>query len=231
MQKDAIVKFDKPEDILNFIKDPSKITAAVFGALASEKSEWILSTGRILQAGLKLRMFKQIGEEINSYIEKGTIKENFLEKDINQFSFYELLKFIDEETPDEERVRAMKSIFFSSVTPKSDSAHEQLAYEFMQICKELSSSEILILKASVSLFKKGVFNLNAGDSRDGWFSNLAKEIGHNIPALVAKYEDHLMSLKLIEQKVYNDGSGFRKTPYGRLTESGFQLCKFITEFQ
>lgn len=231
MNENALIKFDKPEDALEFIKDPSKITAAVFGALASDKSEWVLSTGRILQAGLKLRAFKQLGEEINSYTQKGAIKENFLEKDVNQSSFYELLKFIDEETPDEERARAMKSIFFSSITPNSGSAKEQLAYEFLQICKELSSGEILILKASFSLFKKGVFNANMGDNRDAWLSILAKEIGHNIPALIAKYEDHLMSLKLIEQRVYNDGSGFRKTPYGRLTESGYQLCQFIIEFQ
>ena len=48
--------------------------------------------------------------------ETGEIKKDYFATNKKQTSLCELLKFIDEDVPDEERFQAMKSLFFISIS-------------------------------------------------------------------------------------------------------------------
>ncbi len=235
MKNTEVIKIDDKENVLAFINDPVKLGEILTGILASEKKEWLLSAGKVFQASLKFKLLTQLGRELKEYREKGKIKEDYFATNNNQASFNDLLSFIDEEVPDEERMKAMKSIFLSSISTDVTEEDEKLAYEFMQICKKLSSGDILVLKANFELVtgkaRHGItVDPNFSGSADGWLDVIAKQIGHNLPNLVEAYEENLMNLKLVSKRVYGDLSGYRATPHFRLTTFGYKLCEFITRY-
>lgn len=232
-----MIKLNDIRGVMEFLKQPTiKIAEALTGILASDAKDWKLSAGKIIQAAIKGNLLTQLGREMERYREEGKIKEDYLESDIKRASFKELLKFIDEEVPDEIRFRAMKSIFFSSV----GGDEESLAYELMQICKQLSSGEILILKAAYDIVNSrlapnmpGVQHIT-GD-RHQWFSLIAQQIGHGLPSLVERHEAHLMELKLITKISIaygtTDTSMIEPSQHFRLTPLGVRLCEFMTKYE
>lgn len=236
-KENNLLKIDDAESLMKFLQEPTlKIAEAVTGILASDVKDWKLSAGKLVQATIKGKLFTQIGKEIEKYREEGKIKEDYFETDMNRASFKELLKFIDEETPDEIRFKAMKSIFLSSVSKDINEGDEELAYELMQICGKLSSGEILVLKASWDIVNNRISpNISSGVSHGlgdtrMWLSFIAQQIGHGIPSLVEVYEDTLIELKLITSRK-SDGSIFGPTQYFRLTPLGYKLCEFITKYE
>lgn len=235
MDKDKeLIKLDSPQDVLAFITNPMKLGEALTGILVSEKKEWILSAGKLVQASLRFKLLTQLGQELNGYREKGKIKEDYFATNNNQASFNELLSFIDEDVPDEERMRAMKSIFLTSISIGITEEDERFAYELMQICRGLSSGDLLILKANFDLVtgnaRPGIAVELSSTNADGWLGIIAKQVGHNLPPLVEAHEGNLMDAKLISIRMFSDLSGFRPTPHFRLTTLGYKLCEFITKY-
>jgi hypothetical protein len=230
-----VIKLDNPQDALAFISDPLRVAEALTGILVSDKKEWILSASKLVQASLKFKLLTQLGRELNGYREKGKIKEDYFATNSNQSSFNELLRFIDEEVPDEERMRAMKSIFLASISPKATEEDERLAYELMQLCRKLSSGDLLVLKATYEISKgKARGGIEVDTQKNigaaGWLQVVAHQIGHNLPSLVEAHEQRLMELRLISQRMFSDLSGFAATQHFRLTSSGYKLCEFISQY-
>ena len=234
-----LIKLDDVKSIMQFLQQPTlKVAEALTGILTSDLKDWKLSAGRILQSVITGNLLTQLGREIEKYQKEGKIKEDYLENDINCASLKELLKFIDEEAPDEVRFKAMKSIFFSSI----DGGDDSLAYELMQICKKLSSMEILILSANYSVVKgtskpttKGI-EWGATRQVNYWAQIIAEQIGHNLPEIVLQYEDHLIALRLISDRHYTIDKtrvteNFKGTSYFRLTQLGHKLCEFIIKYE
>lgn len=225
-----LINLGSEKSIMNFLQQPTvKITEALTGILASGKKDLVLSAGHIVQSLLKGKLFAQLGKELQEYKNKGEIKEDYFESDKNRMSFYELLKFIDEDVPDEERFEAMKSIFLKSISKDAKKEDEELAYEIMQICRELSSGDLIVLKAIYGIVQE---NKHTNDAFiTSWFFTIAQHIGHNIPSLVEVHEEKLMKLKLISDRIHSDKSGIEVTKYFRLTELGYKLCEFISEYK
>ncbi len=239
---DKLIKLNNKKEIIKFLQQPTiKIAEVLTGILASPMSDWKFSAGKLLQSAIKVSLFTQLGREFEYYSNKGKIKEDYLTTDKNRISLHELLKFIDEDVPDEIRFNAMKSIFLTSVSKKATKKDEELAYEFMQICKKLSSSEILILKAAFDICngnirKKVLKSCLDITQAESWFKEIAKQIGHGISGLVEQREDHLVNLKLITKRNQPPNSSisqdtFRKSEYFRLTQLGYKLCEFITKYK
>lgn len=235
--KKEITKFDDIKSVMQFLKQPTiKIAEALTGILTSDLKDLKLSAGKIMQAAIKGNLLTQFGREIEKYQKEGEIKEDYLESDINRASFKELLQFIDEEAPDAIRFRAMKSIFLVSV----GNGDGVLTHEFLQICKQLSSMEIMILSANYNVVKGTAKPTTPGITLSAtqikyWAQIIAEQIGHNLSEIVLQYEDHLISLKLISDRHYpidrtRVTENFDATPYFRLTPLGYKLCEFITRY-
>jgi len=230
-----LIKFDDPKSIAEFLQQPAiKIAEFITGILVSDTKYLKLSAGHLVQASIKWKLFTQLGKEIRSYIEKGEIKEDFFDKPQNQHSLSELLKFIDEATPNEDRFNAMKALFIKSVTNCSSEKDQILSYQFMQFCKDLESGDLLILKAAYDItngnlsqaFGQTTFGVKDKDAHV-WLVNISKQIGHDIKSLVEVHEDKLMDLKLLSPRTHSDRSGIETTDYYRLTELGYKLCGYI----
>jgi hypothetical protein len=187
-----------------------------------------------VQASIKWKLFSQLGKEIKNYIEAGKIKDDFLNEDSKKQSLSDMLKFIDESSPSEDRFTAMKSLFFKSVSIDSTDEEQILAHQFMQICKQLESSDLLILKAAFDIKHDNLRNqlkstkIDPNDrSAHGWLANISKQIGHGISSLVEVQEGKLISLKLIYPRTHSDNSGVLSIKDYRLTDLGCRLCEFI----
>lgn len=230
---------ENPASLMQFLQQPTlQIAEFLTGMLVSDKKDWKLSAGHLIQATIKGGLLTQLGNEIKKYQSEGKIKENFFETDINRASFKELLGFIDSETPDEIRFKAIKSIFFVSVAKKND---EMLAYEFLQTAQKLSSTEILILKANFEI-AKGVISKDATEEglKDGthnrlaWMRTIARQMGYgDLDSVVIKYEGNLESLGLISYRHAVDRfqNEFVPTSRFRLTEIGYRFCEFMTLYE
>ncbi len=231
-----LINLDNKKSVMNFLQQPTvKIAEVLTGILASDIKDYKLSAGQIVQASIKGRCLTQLGKELEEYRNKGKIKEDYFESDKNRMSLYELLKFIDEDVPDEERFRAMKSIFLASISRDTKKEDEKMAYEIMQICKKLSSGEVVVLKAIYDIVQENkhntYYNNKVGHGVNAWLYVIAQQIGHSIPSLIELHEKKLIELKLISNRTFSDKSGFEETKYFRLTELGYKLCKFITKYK
>lgn len=237
-----IIDIKSKKGLIDFLKQPTiKIAEFLTGFLVSDVNDYKLSGGHLVQAILKGNLFTQLGREIKKYIEEGKIKEDYFATNLNQQTLSELLKFIDTEVPDEERFKAIKSIFFYSVSKDVTKNDEMLAYEFLQTAKKLSITEILILKANFEI-AQGQFSFdvsddvlrNAKSKRVAWKMIITNQMGYGeLHAIVTKYETNLESLGLISPRCPDArfSDDFEHTKKYRLTEMGYKFCEFMTKYE
>lgn len=230
-----LIDINDTKSILELLSSPLKLAEALTGLLISDSDTRKLSAGKLIQAAIKHKFFTQLGKEIQEYIKKGQIKEDYLATHKTQVALHELLKFIDEEIPDEERFCAMKSIFLFSVSKDTAEKDKELAYELLKICKKLGSGELLILKAAYDIANgKANFEYHIKfDEVHGaaeWLDLVSKQIGHNISSLVEVYEENLANLKLIGARSGLDKSAIKERKNFRLTPLGYKLCEFISKY-
>lgn len=233
----GLVKIGDIKSLTAFLQQPAiKIAEALTGILGSDKSELVLSAGRLVQSSIKFQLLTQLGKELEGYIKKGKIKEDYFSTDRDKASLHALLKFIDEESPDEERFRAIKSLFLTSISKDTSEADQALVYELMQICKKLAAGEILVIKAAFDIKSSRLAqNMPTVDhstaNANDWLNIIARQLGHDIASLVEFHEKNLIDLKLITDRTNSDRSGVGRTQHFRLTPLGYKLCKFITRYE
>lgn len=236
VENKGLIDLENSKNILEFLQAPTiKISEFLTGLIISDKTDYKLSAGHLVQAAIKCNLYEQLGREIKYYREKGKIKDDFFSTDKQRATLRELLEFIDREAPDEDRFKAMKSIFFMAISKDAPEAREILAYELMQVGKKLTSNDIMVLKTAHEIYLGG----NAAPAGEitrpreaaVWFGIVAKKIGYGIPALVELSEQNLVDLKLIGDRRHSDKSGLYNTESFRLTDLGVKLCEFITAYQ
>lgn len=192
-------------------------------------------------AGIAGHFLAKFASEYKEKRENGIFKnEPFTEKP--PLISANLLKMISEGKVDEERFRAMKSIFFRSLEKDATEEQEQLAYQLFETAKQLSGAEVLILSANYAVVSNtgkpiasGVFLSSV--SIDYWAGIISEKIGGNfLKQIVFQYEKHLIDLQLISGHHYamdtnRVASNFESTRYFRMTDLGYILCEFITKYE
>lgn len=242
-QQSLLVPIKDFRGLANFLQETTiKLSEAITGFLTSDKNDYKLATGHIIQSIFKGNLLTQFGRELESFRNKGLIKEDYFATHQQQATLVEFLKFIDgEETPDEERFKAMKSIYFLSIAKDTTEEDEVLSYQLMQTCKKLSSAEILILLGTYDVVKNPSRQLDIGVAWGSsvkvsyWAQIVSKKIGHNLPELVLQHEVNLIALKLIVDYLFlrsdlGISDEFHPSQYFRLTSLGYKLCEFITRY-
>ncbi len=240
-KNNEILKLTDEESAMAFLKQSSISTTEFFtGILSSGQKDLKLSAGKILQSVFKGTLLTQLGRETKKYIKDGRIKEDYLATHKNRATLCELLKFLDEEIPDDELFRAIKSIFFTSISSGASPQDEILAYEFLCTAKKMSGTEILILRANYEIVHGKISpelnNRNLKEnpsSRSTWKRLVACQMGYkSMFSIVDKYEQNLELLGLISPRYEMDRlqGDFEPTQNHRLTDFGIKFCEFITNF-
>src|SRR5262249_5832481 len=139
----AIVRLQDPTVIEDILESPLPILAEIVtGYFETGNGFWAGFGARLAQAALKGRVFEQFGREFRQLRDKGRIPENFTEKKIGCQSWVELLTVLDSETPDEDRLEALKAMFYAVNKVEATDAQRIVAYQLFQISKILTSGEL-----------------------------------------------------------------------------------------
>ncbi|MFZ0911664.1 MAG: hypothetical protein WBQ76_02420 [Candidatus Korobacteraceae bacterium] len=227
----------KPEVIADFLEQPlGFIAELVTGMLAEGPKQLAVFGGKIAQAALKGHLFEEFAREVQDFRKKGKIDENFGDTKYGYQSWVELLTIIDNECPDPDRLEALKAMFFSVNSVKSTDAQKILAYQLFQIAKELTSSQLLLMKACYELGKSGelanVDNIDrahtgVGATREQWIQLVIKWLGHDVRALISRDDEILVRLRLLGE---DSGFSVSSAKHGRLTDLGLRFCKNIENY-
>jgi hypothetical protein len=228
-----IIKLQEPGVLEDFFDEPLPyFVATVSGALAAGKAGWFLAGGRIVQGMLKGRLFEQWSKEVKKLREAGRIPEDFADKKYGFQTWVELMTIIDEESPDADRLGALKAMFFAVNKVGTTDGERIKAYQFWQIAKSLNSGELLLLKTVYEHMADYVQNVDKNIFRGGtnaaylnWSSYMAKAIGHESIGLIQIHEKHPIELGLLS------GSSDIFLQSARLTNLGSMFCANIENYE
>jgi len=227
--KSLMPNFRNPQELLKFLQQPTVVLAEFLtGVLSSDLTDYKLSTGRLIQAAVKGKILTQLGEELKQYRDEGKIKKDYFATSKSQATLLELLQFIDSDIPDEEIIKALKSIFLNMVAMDADDRREQIGYQLFQLCKKLTSMDILVLKACCEIYQENNSQYHKVHSHGEWVTKVSKRIGYGLPELVGVSDDKLVGFGLLSGRTSPDRSGVRKGREFRLTTLSLKLCEYIT---
>jgi hypothetical protein len=198
----------------------------VTGFMSSERKDWYLSAGHILQRVRGGRFLQTLLNEVNAYREKGRIKEDYFNTEQGQACLQELFDALDKDSPDEIRFKAMKAVLMTAATESKSTREDVLPQQLMGICRSLSSAEVLLLSAA--------FTWRAPDgtqSSVSWMHHALQHSALEIRELVTATERLLVEKSLFTRFAYKDESGFFPGKHGRLSELGFRVCEFIKAYE
>src|SRR5690348_1270102 len=137
-----IIKLRDQEALEIFLNDPIPvISQALIDFMAQGPVALTGPAVRVVQGALKGKLLKQLAREVQDLQEKGKIDKNFEERKYGFQTWVELLTVIDEDTPDEDRLEALKAMFYSANKINATDADQILSYQLFQIAKRLTSNE------------------------------------------------------------------------------------------
>jgi hypothetical protein len=197
------------------------------GMAVSEKKDFGLSVGHLLQGLLKGKFLNQMIREWDEYRDKGKIKDDYQSTEQHFECLQEMLAFLDNDNPDQIRFNVMKQIFLKAACEDKTDRDSIIPQQFMKVCRKLSSGEIIVLSTTYRIALTKYPNVNGAI---GWIELIARESCLEHPALVEVHEETLMAKRFLTQRTLADGSGVYLDPHFRLTSLGFGVCQFIEDF-
>jgi hypothetical protein len=215
-----VAKLQEPGVLEAFLEHPlTSALETITGAFAVGGKGMGLAAGRFAQGIVKGKMYEQLASEIRVLRKAGKIPENLGETKHGLYTWAELMKIIDEECPDEDRLEAIKAMFYAVNKVRPADHKAILEYQLWQIAKSLNSGELLLLKA---ILERGGTPVN---HRRDWSAILAKDSGLQLGELVELQEVNLARMRLITE--YRAGDSPQQFFDNRLTQLGRQFCANI----
>jgi len=207
------------------------------GIAVSDKKEWALSFGYLLQRVRGGEFLKQLLAEVRKYREMGKIKDDYMSSSQCLDCLQQVLESLDKDVPDDIKFKAMKNLFLNIASEKLSSREDVLPSQLIKIFRSLSSGELLVLVSSYQAWRKGEWKArqatkgNCSNSADSsyWMTEMLSLTGLQFPELIRINESLLLNKRLLSHFVYDDGSAFECSEYYRLTALGHKLCVFIEE--
>jgi hypothetical protein len=228
----AIIKLGEKTALEEFLDDPTTQALEAFtGALALGVKQAPLAAGRMAQAIVKGKIFAQIAEEWKALREAGKLRDDLGESKSGLYTWAELINLIDEDCPDEERLEALKAMFYGVNKTKAEDAEKILAYQLWRLAKEMNSGDLLVLKVINDRMNRTP-NANWGE----WMDYIAKESGLGFRELLERHEKRLIDFSLLTPRfrVTGDGPGIEsgiQSSNNRLTQVGVRFYQNIQTYQ
>ena len=226
---DQIILAENKDALAQFLDQPlAAIAEAITGALAAGPKSWAVFSGKLVQAALKGKLFQQLSREIKELREKGKIADDFAEKPYGYQTWSELMMIIDSEAPDQERLDALKAMFFAVNRVNADDGQRIVAYQLFQIAKKLSSGQLLYLKACYDIYTKREFVGGMHITEHDWLTKVGRKLGHAVLALLRQDEMVLAEMGLVTGRAnYNEITNENDA---RMTDLGIKFCQEIQNY-
>lgn len=189
-------------------------------------------TGHLVQAVLKGKLFQQVSQEIKELRDRGKIPDDFADEKKYKYGFkswVDLLKTIDEETPDADRLETLKAMFYGVNKINATDSERIVNYQLFQIAKKLTSGELLLLRASFEAYNNSDFG--TGDRLapiSHWAATICNRMGHGLSALVMKDDRELVEQGLFSPRI---NSANVDSTNARVTDLGIRFCNVIKDYR
>lgn len=228
-----LTRFQVESDFQQFLDHPlTAAIASVTGAFALGAKHLGVAAGRMAQAIVKGQIYEQFAEELRALYEAGKIPDDLGKTQHGLYTWSELMRIIDEECPDAERLKALKAAFYAVNKIASGDADRIVEYQLWQVAKEMRSGDVLLLRTIYT-----EFNRTPNGYHRIWAEHIAKASGLILIELLARYEKHLIDLLLITPRFKVGGdlqhgpeSGIDATN-NRLTQLGLRFCKNLETYE
>ena len=206
----------------------TSLAEGITGIAASERKDLSLSVGHIFQYFRKGQFLSRLGEEWDSYREKGRIKDDYIDTEQHRSCLQELLDFLDNDSPDEIRFEVMKKVFIAAAIETAFDRNSLLPYQFLRLCRGMSSGEVIVLNATYEIATSG--NIPDNNTASYWLDAIAKKSGLGHTSLVEIYEEDLIKKHLLTRRLHADRSGVLAKSHFRLTSLALELCDYIASY-
>jgi hypothetical protein len=223
-----ILKQDTKNIITNTL---AGLIQGLTGVATSSKKELILSVSHTFQKMRGGHFLSVLLEEWNKYKEKGKVKDDYQFTEQHKVCLSELLEFLDKDSPDELRFKVLKQIFLVAASEKISDRNSYLPQQFMKLARSLSDGEVLLLTTiwRIANNHPGKYEEHYGASR--WIEEVTNASGLKHRELVEIHEKELMDKRLLTPRLHSDNSGVKVNPHYRLSSLGYELCRFINNYE
>jgi hypothetical protein len=180
----------------------------------------------VFQRRRSVGLVRALADEWEASCKEQRIKSEFLETEEGQVSLQELLDYLDKDLPNEEKFRAMKSIFFHGAASHNEGKPFKHATNLIRLCRQLAPEEILILGVCHKAFLDGRGRPHL--SADSW-QGLVAEYSDGLVqvGVVEFYEQTMVDHRLIADRIHGDRSGIGNSEHFRLARLGMELAEYI----
>jgi hypothetical protein len=145
-------------------------------------------------------------------------------------SWVELFTVIANETPDEDRLEALKAMFYSVNKIHATEGERVANDQLFQIAKKLTSGQFLYLRASYELFNANDFRRGETANTRDWLGKIGKKLGHDVIGLLDQDDMALIGHELLKERLYADKSGIVEND-AHMTPLGIKFCQNIEEYR
>jgi hypothetical protein len=226
-----LAEIAQSQGLLGLLRAAAMAADAILpAAVAQEPRQLLMIPGRLVQAARNRSFLHQLAEEFEDLRQQGRIKDHVLTGEQGTICFQELLAGLDDPPVDKIKFDALKAIFLTACTEELTNRDDVRPPLLMRIARGLSSGEILLLGV-VYKNREALWPQSHGDgsqSAANWLQDIAKLSGFHNVELVMTHEARLMQEKLLDGRLYPDGSGVRVgKENNRLTGLGMTLCQFM----
>lgn len=133
-----IANLQKASVLEEFLEHPLTASLeAITAAFANGGKGLIVSAGRIAQGLVKGQVYEQIAWELRALREEGRLPNNLGETKHGLHTWAELMRIIDDECPDADRLEALKAAFYAVNKVGTADAEKITPFQLWQISKEL----------------------------------------------------------------------------------------------
>lgn len=180
--------------IEEFLDKPLSLMELVTGALGLKLQDGIVAGGRLIQALFRGQVYEQLHDELRALREAGKISDESLKNKYGRKSWVDLMSIIDEDSPDEDRLDALKAAFYGLNKVGLDEKERVMAYQLWQAAKKLESGDVLLLK---TFYER---NDNFGEITHGqWLEQLASISALGDVELIQLHMTRLVEFRLLVQ--------------------------------
>jgi hypothetical protein len=210
----------------------SEKVAYVSALLASGLSRFASAGPKVAITAMAVEALTDFGREVAGWIKEEKVPRDFSGRPPGYQTWVELLQEIDLNPVDADRLQAMKAMFLAANRISTTDGESVLAYQLFQIAKNLTSSQLLVLKAVRSWHLDYLRGPRTGGSMSAiqWRETIAHRLGHRLSALITRDERKLVEYGLIAPWTHSNELEIPLLD-ARMTDLGIKFCQNLEAYQ
>lgn len=189
------------------------------GIAGTQRTDWGMSVGRAFQGLIEGKFIQTLSNEVKYFEEQGRIKKDFRSSDTSQMCFAELLKFLEQDIPDPQRLDLLKKIYIVAATEEKSERNSPLPLQFMQLARMLNAGELLVLFSAYQIRNVAI------DSQHEFVKLLIDKTGLMFEDLVSRHFDELFKKRLMREKM--PGTGGATSIKSLMEPFGLAFCEYV----